>query len=194
MKLGKIALMATALLLVGAVGLFAQAGTFGDSGDDDGGGSRRVVNHRLTVRSNVRGADIYIDGVRRRQTAPATFTLRPDTYTIRVEARGYQPWQRRVDLDSDRTLAAELLPPTATILLQIPSEFLNDRVRDPWRQIDLYVDGRLRNESRVEVERGYHDVAIASGGLMIENELYFEAGRTYTLELIMRLGFFQSGR
>ena len=29
---------------------------------------------------------------------------------------------------------------------------------------------------------------------MIENELYFEAGRTYTLELIMRLGFFQSRR
>lgn len=192
MKLGKIALVATVLLLVGAVGLLAQAGTFGDSSDD--GGRGRVVNHRLTVRANVRGADISIDGVRQRQTAPATFTLRPDTYTIRVEARGYQPWQRRVDLDSDRTLVAELLPPTATILLQIPSEFLNDRVRDPWRQIDLYVDGRLRTESRVEVEPGYHDVAIASGGLMIENELSFEAGRTYTLELIMRLGFFQSRR
>ena len=163
MKLGKIALVATVLLLVGAVGLLAQAGTFGDSGDD--GGRGRVANHRLTVRANVRGADISIDGVRQRQTAPATFTLRPDTYTIRVEARGYQPWQRRVDLDSDRTLVAELLPPTATILLQIPSEFLNDRVRDPWRQIDLYVDGRLRTEARVEVEPGYHDVAIASGGL-----------------------------
>lgn len=194
MKLGKTVLMATALLLVGAVGLFAQAGTFGDSDDDDGRGRGRTVTHQLTVRSNVRGADIYIDGVRQRQTAPATFTLRPDTYTIRVEARGYQSWQGRVELESDQTVVADLLPPTATILLQIPSEFLNDRVRDPWREIDLYVDGRRRTESRVEVESGYHDIAIASGGLMIENELYFEAGRTYTLELIMRLGFFQARR
>jgi hypothetical protein len=177
------------ILMVITTALFAQSGATGDRRS-----APAVVNHQLTVRSNVRGAEVYIDGVRQRETAPATFTLRPGSYTIRVEARGYRSWEERITLRSDQTVIADLVPPTATILLQIPSEFLNDRVRDPWRMVDLYVDGRLRTESRIEVEPGYHDVTIASGGLKIDSELYFEAGRTYTLELIMRMGFFQSGR
>ena len=176
------------LLLIGAGSLFAQSGTFGES-------SRPLIrSHQLTVTSNVRSAEIYIDGVRQRETTPATFTLRPGSYTIRVEARGYDSWQTRLTLNSSQTVRAVLTPPTATVLLQIPPELLNDRVRDPWRLIDFYVDGRLRRESRIEIDPGYHTIAIVSGGLQLEDEFYFEAGRTYTIELIMRLGFFQSGR
>lgn len=188
MKKAKIVGLAVLIAAVATVTGFAQAGSAGDARGPS------VTNFELTVRSNVRGADVYIDGVRQRETAPATFTLRPGSYTVRVEARGYQAWQARIQLESNQTIVADLVPPTATILLQIPNEFLNDQVRDPWRLIDLSIDGRLRTESRIEVDPGYHDVSIASGGLKIDSEFYFEAGRTYTLELIMRLGFFQSGR
>jgi hypothetical protein len=92
------------------------------------------------------------------------------------------------------TVRAELLPPTATIILEVPVEYLNDRVRDPWSEIDLYIDGRLRNEAQVEVDPGYRDVTIVSGGLRISNEFRFEAGETYSIELILRTGLYQQGR
>jgi hypothetical protein len=184
----RIVLAALLLALVGALG-FTQAGATGDRRDEP-----RPRAYELTITSNVRRADIYIDGVRQREGTPATFRLRPDTYSIRIEARGYQTWQGRVTLDSDQTIRAELLPPTATVYLEVPSEFLNDRVRDPWRMIDFYIDGRLRTGSRIEVDSGYHDVTVASGGLQFESEFFFEAGRTYTLELIMRMSLYQSGR
>ena len=186
MRHARFAFLVVLLSVVPALA-FAQSGATGNQRD-------QPRTYQLTVTSNVRGAEIYIDGVRQRETAPATFTLRPDTYTIRVEARGYQAWQVRVELDSSQSIRAELLPPTAIVVLRVPNEFLNDRVRDPWRMIDFYIDGRLRREGRIEVEPGYHDVELVSGGLSFQDEFFFEAGRTYTLELILRMGFFQSSR
>ena len=173
------------VLAIGAASVAAQSGATGDRRDPS-----PARTHALTVTANVRNAEIYIDGVRQRQTTPATFTLRPGNYTIRVEARGYDSWQTRVVLTSDQTIRAQLVPPTATVILQIPAELLNDRVRDPWRLIDFYLDGRLRNEARIEVDPGYHDVTLVSGGLKLEREFFFEAGRVYTLELFMRLDSF----
>ena len=170
------------VLLAGAAAVAAQSGTFGNSARPPA-----VRSYRLTVTSNVRNAGIWIDGVRQRQTTPATLTLRPGTYTVEVEARGYQTWRTRVTLDSNQTVHAVLVPPRATILLEIPSQFLNDRVRDPWRLIDFYLDDRLQRHTRIEVDPGYHRIAIVSGGLRIEQEFHFEAGRTYTIEAILRL-------
>ena len=171
-------------MVAGATALAAQSGTFGDPVP-----SRPPVarSHRLTINSNVRGAEIFIDGVRQRETTPAVFTLRPGTYTIVVEARGYLPWRIRVTLDSDQTIRAELAPPTATVILEIPAQYLNDRLRDPWRSIDFYVDGRLQRHTRVEVDPGYRTLTVVAGGLRIEGEFYFEAGRTYTVGPVMSL-------
>lgn len=178
-----------ALLALVASGLAAQAGAAGDAR----GPSARL--YELTVLANIRGADVYLDGVRQRETTPATFRLRPGVYQVRVEARGYESWEETVTLRTgDVTIRATLVPPTATVILEIPSVYLNDRVRDPWRLIDLYIDGVLRNEARVEVEPGYRNVTIVSGGLAFESEFFFEAGREYTLELIMRLALFQDQR
>lgn len=180
---------ATLIFAVAATAAFAQAGAAGDAR----GPSTRL--YELTVLANIRGADVYLDGVRQRETTPATFRLRPGVYRVRVEARGYESWEETVTLRTgDVTVRANLVPPTATVILEIPSTYLNDRVRDPWRLIDLYIDGVLRNEARVEVEPGYRDVTIVSGGLAFESEFFFEAGREYTLELILRLALFQDRR
>ena len=178
-------LIAALLVLVTCTaGLSAQSGTFGDS-------PRPVIrSYQLTVTTNVRGADVFLDGVRQRQTTPVTFNLRPGTYTIRVEAEGYQTWLTTVRLDRNQTIRAELIPSFATVILEIPRDLLNDRVRDPWRLIDFYLDGRLQRRTRIEVEPGYHLVTVVSGGLKIEQEFFFQAGRTYTVETIMRLAFY----
>ncbi len=183
----RVRLALVALMLVaGAAALAAQSGTFGNSVPRP-----PVRSHRLTVTSNVRNAQISIDGVRQRETTPATFTLRPGTYTIAVEARGYQPWRTRVTLDSNQMVHAVLSPPRATVLLEIPSELLNPRVRDPWRLIDFYINERLQRDARVEVDPGYHLITIVSGGIAIEQEFYFEAGYTYTIETILRLVLYE---
>lgn len=137
----------------------------------------------VTINPSVRDAQIYVDGVLQRR---GTVQLERGTYVIRVEARGYMPWEQRITITGPRTITVSLVPPTATVVLRIPSEFLNDRIRDPWREIDFYVDGRLRNEARVEVEPGRREIMIVSGGLQFRNFFTFEAGRTYTIELLLR--------
>ena len=157
------------------------------------GPRERITSHEVTVIANVRGAQVSVDGVRATQTSPATFTLRPGTYTLRVEARGYLTWEERIVVAGARVIRVTLLPPKATLILDIPREYRNDRVRDPWRLIDVWIDGRLRTDTRIELDPGYHTITIRSGGLQFENELYFEAGRVYTLEIILRMSLSQRG-
>ena len=177
------AFIAIVLLVIGAGGAFAQSGTFGDAEPDP---PRPVIRtYEVRITANVRGASIYVDG-RYQGQAPQTLRLREGTYEIEVEARGYESWGRRVTVRRDQTLNANLIPPTAVVLLRIPPEFLNDTLVDPWRLIDFYVDGRLRPGARVDVEPGWHTVSLVIGGLKLEREFFFEAGRTYTVEVFMR--------
>lgn len=184
MRTRKPTLLAFLLILVAGIAIAQTTGT---------GNQRVTPSYELTIASNVRGADIFINGELQRERTPATLTLRRGTYDIRVEARGYRQWSQTVTLTRDTRVFAELTPPFATIVQRVPDEYLNYRTRNPANQISIYVDGQLRNESRIQVPEGWHDVAIASGGLRIENEFYLEAGATYTLELILRMNILRGG-
>jgi len=175
-------------LLVGAMVLLsttvsAQSNVYGDS---ESPRRSRTPSYDVQINSNIRGAEVYIDGRLQRGGAPVRVSLEEGTYTIRVEARGYEIFEERVRVRGNVTIFAQLIAPKAFIQLRVPDEYLNDTVRDPWRLIDLYVDGRLRREARIEVEPGWHDIAIVSGGLKIEREFRFEAGRTYTIDLLLQ--------
>lgn len=63
----------------------------------------------LTVRSNVGGATIYVDG-RAVGTSPVTLPLAPGTYAVRAVALGRRPWRSEVEVKPARTavLTAEL--------------------------------------------------------------------------------------
>lgn len=180
-------------LLVGSAA-FAQVGSTGQSEGATGQQQPVSRTYSLTVNSNVGGATIFIDGIRQREQAPATIRLTEGRYTISVEARGYEPYQVTVNLRSNQSIFARLESPTATVILEVPAAFLNNRIRDPYRMIDFYVNGRLRTEARVELEPGFHDITIVSGGLRFEDEFFFEAGRFYTLELLLRATLFSGSR
>jgi hypothetical protein len=171
-----------ALLLVPALA-FAQSSSTGNR--------RTIPDYTVTITANVRDAQVFVDGSLRSRVTPATVSLQRGTYTIRVEARGYEVWEERITVDSDRTIRVQLRQPYATVLLSIPREFLNTDIRNPMAQIDFYIDGQLRDESRIQVRSGTHRVAIVSGGLKFEGEMYFESGMIYTLELILRLNMIQ---
>lgn len=156
-------------------------------------GNQRVnPNFEVTITANVRDAQVFVDGRLQARSTPATLTLARGTYVIRVEARGYQVWEERIVVDGTRQIRVQLRPPYATLVLEIPREFVNDSVRNPLGLIDFYIDGQLRREGRVQVDSGMHRVAIASGGLRFEGDMYFEAGMVYTLELILRLNLIQN--
>ncbi len=179
----RIALVALVLLLIPVLA-FGQSSTRGNT--------RVVPNYQVTITANVRDAQVYVDGRLQARSTPATLALARGTYVIRVEARGYQTWEERIVVDGARSIRVQLRPPYATLVLEIPREFQNDSVRSPLSLIDFYIDGQLRREGRVQVDSGMHRVAIASGGLRFEGNMYFEAGMVYTLELILRLNLIQN--
>jgi len=156
------------------------------------GNQRNVRTYTVTITSNIRGAEIYVNGDRQRQTTPATMSLQAGTYTIRVQASGYRPWSQTVVVNTNMTITADLIRPIATIRFEVPREYLNLEVRNPESQIQFYVDDQLRRESEFEVRSGTHRVTIVSGGLRFDGDVYFEAGVVYTLELILSLNLLQT--
>ena len=179
-------LLAALILLVLPVLAFGQSSTTGNQ--------RVIPTYQVTITSNVRNADIYVNGELQRGTTPATLNLRRGTYEIRIESRGYLPWVETVSVTSNTTIRAELLPPHATVVLEIPREFLNDDIRNPFGLIDFYIDGQLRREAQIQVRSGRHQIAVVSGGLKFEGEMFFEGGMVYTLELILRLNLLQNSQ
>ena len=178
-------LVTIALLVVATAFVSAQINSSGARGI--------IPTYSVSFVTNVRNATIYIDDERQWDRSPATFQLRAGTYTFRVEARGYEPWQERITISGNQTIRVDLVPPIATIIMRIPSDLLNYEVRDPWRLIDVYVDGRIRNQDRIEVEPGWREIAIVSGGLRLEGEVYLESGKTYTVEMLLRMSVTESG-
>jgi PEGA domain len=156
------------------------------------GNQRSLPTYQFAITANVRNAQIYVNGDLQRDVTPATLSLRRGSYEIRVESRGYLPWTDTVNVSSNMTIRAELVPPFATVLLEIPQQFLNYDVRSPMSLISLYIDGELHRESQVQVRAGRHEVVIVSGGLRFESDIFFEGGMTYTLELILRLNLLQT--
>ncbi|MBU8913818.1 MAG: PEGA domain-containing protein [Spirochaetales bacterium] len=180
----------TRILLVALILLVVPVLAFGQSSTT--GNQRVIPTYQVTITSNVRNAEVYLNGELQRGTTPATLNLRRGTYEIRVESRGYLPWVETVSVTSNTTIRAELLPPFATVVLEIPREFQNDDIRNPLGLIDFYIDGQLRREAQIQVRSGRHEVAIVSGGLKFEGQVVLEAGMTYTLELILRLNLLQN--
>lgn len=77
---------------------------------------------RLTVRSNVSGDTVYIDGEARGPSGPTAHELAPGEHVVRVEKPGLEPWERRLVLGSgdSETLRAELAPEPADATLAAP--------------------------------------------------------------------------
>lgn len=177
-------LMTVLLLVMLPVVVFSQTTTTGNQ--------RQARTFVVDVESNIANADVYVDGSLQRQRTPTTLNLRSGTYEIRVVADGYRPFIQTITVTSNMTIRAELVRPFATVRLEVPREYLNFDVRNPESQILFYVDDQLRREPEFQVRSGVRRIAIVSGGLRFEGDIYFEPGMVYTLELILRLNLMQS--
>lgn len=79
------------------------------------GRGRGTPTHSVTVQSNVPGAQLSIDGRGTIGGTPQTLSLPTGSYTLRVNASGYQEWSLTLQIDRDQNLAANLQPITHTL-------------------------------------------------------------------------------
>lgn len=149
----------------------------------------QLITYTLSVSSNVSGAAVFIDN-NRTGNAPASATLKPGNYTVKVVASDYLEFSQTVELNRNITVSAVLKPSTADVSFVLPEAYRNKNERNALGLFRLYIDGRRLSAAQIngfKVDGGTRQVRIESGGVAFEAEYNFEAGKTYQLEVNMNL-------
>jgi len=170
----KIIFIAILLLFISSVATtFAQSTTEGRSGR-----RRRVQNYTLTVNSNVKGAQIYIDGNAQKGSIPYSVSLESGTHTVTLKASGYHDGSATVNLNSNQTIQINLNPLKATI---VPTKHHPDFI--------VIVDGKQQGSGPIKVLPGTHTIEFRIGALSAKGTYTFEAGRTYRVQPSLSIDF-----
>ena len=87
--------------------IFVSVLTYGQTGSF---GGKRTSTVQVQIRSNVRGASVYLGKLRGR--TPFTFKIAPGYYTVRVSASGYSTFNGRINItkNSYQTINITLQP------------------------------------------------------------------------------------
>ena len=143
----------------------------------------------LTVRVNVPGAAISIDGVDTQGTIPL---VARGPHTVRVSAPGYQDYNSVIAVNGPLTITVQLMAANSVLAFVIPPIFRDPDIQpgDTRGQVRIFVDGRLVNPNseteRIPIAPGRHTVRIASGAFSMQlGELEVQPGQSYIVELSM---------
>ncbi|HVP17944.1 MAG TPA: PEGA domain-containing protein [Spirochaetia bacterium] len=151
------------------------------------------ISYQLTVNSNVPNAMVVVNDIAKGRV-PYSEYLPPDTYTVRVSARGFVDYVATVSLDRPLVIDASLQPVAlpSTISFVVPQPFLDPDMRpgDPQSQVRIFIDGRLvnprREMDRIPIQPGRHRIRIASGAFSVQlADMDIMPGTSYVLELGM---------
>ncbi len=151
-----------------------------------------AVVYAIFRTTNVEGATVYVDGKYSGHT-PARVRLSPGVHNVKFEAKGFMPLSTRVNVENrnNKTYSFTLTPLRATLNVLVPSSYINNRVKNARRLIQIYVDNRLINKNgeirNLKIEGGTHLLKIVSGGLVVEGSFNFEPGMVYNVQLYMEL-------
>jgi hypothetical protein len=147
MKVKKIVLALLVFAVAGATA-FAQTGSSGSGRS----GSGRYV---LTITSNVRGAQVFVNAVRQKGVAPMELTLSTGSYSISVRADGHRDYVANLNLTRNMTLNANLQPIT-----------YNLTVTSSTRGSTVYLDGQRRGNApaRLALPGGRYTVMVETAG------------------------------
>ncbi len=151
-----------------------------------------LVRVRINV-TNAERARVYVDG-RYKGHTPVLVKLKPGMHSVRIEAEGFMSLSTNINVrrsKREERYNFTLTPMNARLDILVPSKYLNRRMKDAIRLIRVYVDKRLINKKGkirgLQIKPGRHRVKIVSGGLSVEGDFNFEAGRVYNVELYMKL-------
>ena len=138
------------------------------------------LTYSLMISSNVPNADVTVNGSMH-GNAPFRATVPGGSYTVKITAPGYLDYITTVNVQQDTTVNAFLQPALATVNIDLPSAFTDNRRKDSASMILVYVDGVQQGASAFQVTPGKHSIRFVSGGFATEQDFQFESGQTYTL-------------
>jgi hypothetical protein len=125
----------------------------------------------LEVRSDVAGAEVFLNGKRVGTTPYKASDLAPGKYSVKVEKAGYTPFEKRVDLGTkQQVVRAKLVAALATLRVE---------ANVPGAKVSL--DGEDRGTTPVELSNispGRHELAVSADGYETHTEtLEVEGGK-----------------
>ena len=125
----------------------------------------------LEIRSDVSGADVFLNGKRVGTTPYKASDLTPGKYSVKVEKAGYTAFEKRVDLGSkQQVVRAKLVAALATL-----------RVEANVAGAKVVLDGEERGKTPLElsnVSPGRHELAVSADGYETRTEtLEVESGK-----------------
>ncbi|HDQ14900.1 MAG TPA: PEGA domain-containing protein [Sediminispirochaeta sp.] len=173
-------------ILVRASGYFDWRQSVNVDRDMTVNASLQPEQYRLTVDSNISGADVYINGDSRGRVR-FTDDLRPGRYNIRVSYYGYRDYNTTVTLDQDLRVYAELEPAYASVRVNLDRGILNPGDKAAAGKVEVYVDGNRQSGWNFQLTPGEHRIRIVSGGLAVEETFYLEPGREYQIRPVLGL-------
>ena len=183
------------LLTTALSGVFAQSTV---PGRDRG---QRTLSYKLVIDTNLRSAVITVKGPESSRGVFRSFKgndeytsrgrleemLVPGTYHISIDAPGYFPEEREIELERDRIIHFDLKPLTAEVTIEIPRGLYikNPQARGVLRFYDN--DMLLRGGPVWQLTPGRHILRIETGAFSIEGSFDFEPGRKYVIEPFLGL-------
>ncbi|MEW6405331.1 MAG: PEGA domain-containing protein [Chloroflexota bacterium] len=136
------------------------------------------VTYKLQVTSNVKGAQVYINGALQSGGIPFNTDLPPGNYSIAVKAAGYLDGSATVTISSkNEAVHLNLQPATATVIAMVPNP-----------DIKVFLDGQMVS-TQFTVTPGNHEIRFSSGGFDVKGTYSFEAGKTYKVQPVLTINF-----
>ncbi len=154
MKIKKYVILLLVLLLA-ATSAFAQTGA-------SGSGRSATTRYLLTINSNVRNSQVFINAVLQKGQTPMRLTLNSGTYSVTVRASGYRDYVANVNLNRNMTLSAMLQPNTFTLTINSTP-----------RGATVFVNNRPRGAApvRLELQAGRYSVRVEAVGYHPHNQV-----------------------
>jgi hypothetical protein len=145
------------------------------------------VMSQLTVDSNVKGAQVYLNGSFAGETPFVSF-LDSGTYSIVVRLEGYEDYTNMVKVNGHYQLYATLAPKSRLIDYEIKiPEYFTVKGKNPARfsDLEIYLDGKRLESAFGKTTPGSHRLTLVSRDLRLENNFELVPGRAASIELFL---------
>jgi len=144
--------------------------------------------YNLGIKSNVRGAEVYINDRRTGQT-PFQGTLPAGTYSVRLSAPGFIDAYGTINLQNNQTISLNMQPSMINVAIRVGDSSFIRNIYNWDNQIKVYVDGERVSGVSFQVAPGTHTIRVESGIFRIERSVDFSlaSGNSRTLTLRLEL-------
>lgn len=147
---------------------------------------RAPQEYKLSINSNVRGADVYINNNLVGRT-PYQGTLTQGNYSVRLSAGGYYDTSTSLTLSNNQSINLNMQPMTVSVNIRIGDESFIRNVYNWDNQLKVWVDGNPVQGVNFQVTPGTHRVRVETGIFSLERNFDFNLkngnNRTLTLSL-----------